>query len=144
LEIATIGFTQTSAERFFGQLEDAGVKRVLDVRLHNESQLAGFAKGQDLAYFVPRILGAVYEHDRRLAPTEDMLAAYRARQIPWPEYSRAFLALMRSRDVPAVLDRTAFDAKTALLCSEPGAERCHRGLLAEMLAEEWGARIEHL
>jgi uncharacterized protein (DUF488 family) len=71
LEIFTIGFTQTTAERFFGRLRAAHVQRVLDARLHNDSQLAAFAKAGDLPYFLAALVGASYEHDLRLAPDED-------------------------------------------------------------------------
>lgn len=144
MEIATIGFTQSSAQRFFERLTDAGVKRVLDVRLHNVSQLAGFAKGQDLAYFARVICGAEYEHELRLAPTDDLLSSYRKGHQPWSWYESRFLDLIRSRGVPAVLDRQAFERKTVLLCSEPTPQKCHRRLVAEILAEAWGANVEHL
>jgi hypothetical protein len=119
------------------------VERVLDIRLHNTSQLGGFAKGGDLAYFASSILGASYEHDVRLAPTEDLLAEYRATK-DWEAYERAFLELMTDRDVPACVSPLAYKRKTALLCSEAGPERCHRRLVAEILARAWGATVEHL
>lgn len=51
IKIYTIGFTQTSAEQFFDRLIKAGVKKIVDARLNNRSQLAGFAKQEDLKYF---------------------------------------------------------------------------------------------
>ena len=90
MEIATIGFTQSSAQHFFGRLKRAGVRRLVDVRLNNVSQLAGFAKSADLAYFLEVICGVTYEHDLRLAPTQAMLDAYRKKEIAWPEYESAF------------------------------------------------------
>jgi uncharacterized protein (DUF488 family) len=144
VEIATIGFTQSSAEHFFGRLKAAGVRRVLDVRLHNASQLAGFTKGLDLAYFLREICRARYEHDLRLAPTDELLSAYRKHDLDWHAYERAFGALMQQRDIPGLLERAEFETKTALLCSEAGPERCHRRLLAELLSDAWGAEIQHL
>lgn len=118
---------------------------MLDVRLHNVSQLAGFAKGKDLEYFVTELLDGVYEHDVRLAPTDDILQAYRKDKKPWNWYEERFNSLMRQRKIPGVLDRASFEAgKTALLCSEPTAAKCHRRLVADILAEEWGAEVEHL
>ena len=116
----------------------------MDVRLNNVSQLAGFAKSADLAYFLESISGATYEHDLRLAPTQAMLDAYRKKQITWPEYESAFSELMLERGVPGVLDRQSFGAKTVLLCSEASAEKCHRRIVAEILSKEWSATIEHL
>lgn len=144
MEIATIGFTQSSAEHFFQRLTAAGIQRILDVRLHNVSQLAGFAKGQDLAYFAHAICGAGYEHDLRLAPTDDLLSSYRKGNQSWSWYESRFIELMRSRNIPAVLDPRAFDRKTALLCSEATPQKCHRRLVAEILAEAWSAKVEHL
>jgi uncharacterized protein (DUF488 family) len=144
LEIATIGFTQSSAERFFERLRSAGVRRLVDVRLNNVSQLAGFAKSGDLAYFLDRICGATYEHDLRLAPAQDLLESYRGKEIMWDEYEPRFLELMEERRVPDVIERAPYESKTALLCSEPTADKCHRRLVAELMGRAWGARIEHL
>lgn len=145
MEIATIGFTQSSAEHFFSRLKSAAVTRVLDVRLHNVSQLAGFAKANDLAFFLRHLVNASYEHDVRLAPTDELLSAYRKDKRPWEWYEVGFLRLMEQRDMPAALDRAAFQTgKTALLCSEAEPSRCHRRLVAELLREAWGVEVEHL
>jgi uncharacterized protein (DUF488 family) len=144
MEIATIGFTQSSAESFFGRLRQARVRRVLDIRLHNASQLSGFAKAGDLRYFLKAIEGIAYAHDVRLAPTEALLESYRKRQVTWDQYVPAFLELMRQRNIPEALDPASFGEKTALLCSEATAARCHRRLVAELLADRWGAGVEHL
>lgn len=114
------------------------------MRLNNVSQLAGFTKSADLAYFLREICGASYEHDVRLAPTPELLDSYRKKQITWEEYTAAFLELMEERGVPASIDRSAFETKTVLLCSEATAERCHRRLVGELMTQAWGARIEHL
>ena len=143
MEIATIGFTRTSAQHFFERLTAARVERVVDVRLRSESQLAGFAKQADLAYFLDTICGITYDHDIRLAPTEELLQGYR-RDKDWGRYAETFMGLMRRRSVVEVLDRDLFTRKTALLCSEATAEQCHRRLVAEMLSHAWGASMEHL
>lgn len=145
MEIYTIGFTQTSAEYFFDRLEQARIKRLLDVRLKNTSHLAGFAKAQDLPYFLERLAGISYEHEPLLAPTEDLLDAYRKRKIDWENYERGFLWLMSERQIQTVLKPKDFKARTALLCSEATADCCHRRLLCEYLAEYWNdLRMEHL
>ncbi|MEX0782050.1 MAG: DUF488 domain-containing protein [Dehalococcoidia bacterium] len=144
MEIATIGFTQSSAEHFFGRLRSAGIRRLVDVRRHNVSQLAGFSKGPDLRYFLQEICGADYEHDLRLAPTDELLTAYRKRSIDWETYGDQFVELMTERGIPGSLQRAEFAQKTALLCSEAEPSRCHRRLVAELLAQAWDADIQHL
>lgn len=138
MEIYSIGFTQRSAEEFFETLNAAGIKRLLDVRLKNTSQLAGFAKRDDLAYFMRSICKALYEHEPLLAPTDEMLDGYRKGAQSWMEYETAYLRLLRERDVARRLDRESFSAPTALLCSERTAEHCHRRLAMEYLGDAWG------
>lgn len=137
MEIYTIGFTQTTAERFFTRLANAHVKRLLDVRLNNTSQLAGFAKAQDLPYFASRLVGATYEHEPLLAPTQDILDEYKKRKGDWATYEREFQALMESRSIHEVLSPASFEQRTALLCSEAEPEHCHRRLVVEFLAARW-------
>ena len=145
MEIYSIGFTQKSAGEFFGTLKAHGIERLLDVRLNNTSQLAGFAKQADLAYFLREICGAVYEHEPLLAPTQEMLDAYKKRKGDWGVYEGEFLALMRERNVKSAISRESFAKKTVLLCSEPTAEHCHRRLVLEYLQEKWGGvSIVHL
>jgi uncharacterized protein (DUF488 family) len=145
MEIYTIGFTKKSAEQFFSLLKKARVGRVLDVRLNNVSQLAGFAKREDLAYFLRQICGAEYVHQPLLAPTQDMLDAYKKHKGSWEEYAPRFLTLMASRQIEDHIERSQFDTPTALLCSESTAEHCHRRLVLEYLREKWGEmRITHL
>jgi uncharacterized protein (DUF488 family) len=144
MEIATIGFTKSTAEHFFERLRRGGVERLVDIRLHNTSQLAGFAKADDLAYFLRAVCGISYERDLRLAPTPALFDGYKKRGGSWDEYEQTFLHLMRERDVPAVLNRDDFQRKTVLLCSEAEPLHCHRRLVAELLAQHWGAHIEHL
>jgi uncharacterized protein (DUF488 family) len=145
VEIYTIGFTQTSAEHFFGRLKVVGVQRLLDVRLNNSSQLAGFAKAKDLPFFLDALLGASYEHDPCLAPTQALLDDYKKRGGDWSTYERGFLELMAERRIENALSPTEFDVPTALLCSEATAEHCHRRLVCQYLADHWSdVRPVHL
>jgi uncharacterized protein (DUF488 family) len=139
VEIYTIGFTQTTAEHFFGRLADASVQRLLDVRLNNSSQLAGFAKSRDLPYFLRELVGASYEHEPLLAPTQQLLDSYKKHKGDWASYETSFLSLMEERRIHDVLDPAFFDTPTALLCSEATAEHCHRRLVCEHLARHWPA-----
>jgi uncharacterized protein (DUF488 family) len=141
----TIGFTKSSAEHFFGRLQQAGIRRLVDIRLNNTSTLAGFTKRDDLAYFMRAILDAEYQRDPLLAPTPEMLKAYQAKQLTWAEYEAQYNALIEERDVAHTLDWAAFYGPTALLCSEPTPEHCHRRLVAEHLRTAWGdLEINHL
>lgn len=144
MNIWTIGFTKTSAERFFGQLKTSGAARLVDVRLNNVSQLAGFAKRDDLAYFLRTICDMDYVHEPRLAPTAEMLDDYRKKRSTWDEYERQFVALMRERAVESTIPRDTI-AGSVLLCSEDKPTQCHRRLAAEYLAQHWGdVEIRHL
>jgi uncharacterized protein (DUF488 family) len=117
-------------------LKDTGIKRLLDVRLNNASRLAGFARRADLPFFLERLCGAEYLHEPSLAPTREILDAYR-KGGGWPGYERAFLDLLRERQVEKTLDRDIFEVPTVLLCSEARAEHCHRRLVLEYLDREW-------
>jgi len=115
------------------------------VRLNNSSQLAGFARRDDLPFFLKELCDTEYLHEPMLAPTGDMLDAYRKGGEGWPEYERRFLDLMRERRVEEALDHNLFEAPTMLLCSEASSERCHRRLVLEYLEREWGGiRAVHL
>jgi uncharacterized protein (DUF488 family) len=146
VEIFTIGFTRTTAEDFFDRLKSRGIERLLDVRLNNRSQLAGFAKRDDLAYFLRELVGADYEHAPLLAPTQDILDDFKKKkEMPWEEYEDRFLALMREREIERRIDRTGFSLRTVLLCSEDTPEHCHRRLVAEYLRDHWtDVEIIHL
>lgn len=137
MEIYTIGFTKKSAAEFFETLRRAGIRRLIDIRLKNSAQLAGFTKRDDLAYFLREICDAEYRHEPLLAPTPEMLERYRKRRATWDEYERQFLRLMEQRRIDEVLDPTLFAIPTVLLCSEPTAERCHRRLVVEFLRARW-------
>jgi len=138
VNIFTLGFTQRSAADFFGTLRRAGIERVVDVRLHNTGQLAGFSKREDLAFFLKELCAAEYVHEPRLAPNEELLSDYRQKRITWAEYEPRFLALMAERRVQDLIDPGLFGVPTALLCSERTADRCHRRLVLEYLAQHWG------
>ncbi|MFZ5616686.1 MAG: DUF488 family protein [Pseudomonadota bacterium] len=136
-EVATIGFTKTTAEGFFDRLLKAGVKKVIDVRLHNTSQLAGFAKADDLAFFLNRIGNIEYAHQPLLAPTDAMLKAYKKERGGWDVYEKRFLALMAERKIEDRLTPEALDG-ACLLCSEATPHHCHRRIVCDYLNEKWG------
>jgi uncharacterized protein (DUF488 family) len=144
MRLLTIGFTKKNAEQFFGLLQKGGVRRVVDVRLNNVSQLAGFAKKNDLAYFLKTICAIDYRHLPSLAPTKEMLDAYKKEKGSWETYERGFLDLMEERRIEEKIDpATLGDA--CLLCSEDKPHHCHRRLVAEYLRDRWdGVEIEHL
>jgi uncharacterized protein (DUF488 family) len=145
MEIYSIGFTQKSAAEFFGTLKTHGIQRLLDVRLNNTSQLSGFAKQADLAYFLREICNCAYEHEPLLAPEQSMLDAYKKQKGNWDDYAKAFLELMRSRKIESAISPESFRQKTVLLCSEPTAEHCHRRLVLEYLQTSWqDVIIRHL
>ena len=145
MEIYTIGFVQKSAGQFFGILRQAGIRRLIDVRLNNTSQLAGFTKRDDLAYFLGEICGAEYHHEPILAPAKEILDGYKKKELPWEEYEQRFVALLAERKVEEAINKQWFDVPSVLLCSEPTAEHCHRRLVAEYLTCKWGGvKIVHL
>jgi len=146
--LCTIGFTGKTAEEFFTLLSDAGVQQVIDVRQNRSGQLSGFSKHPDLTFFLRKIAGIEYLHEPLLAPPPEILKTYR-RTKDWPAYEADFLAVMKERGVPASLDMTSWSPKVSLLCSEPGPEKCHRRLVAELLAGYWreqgdAVEIRHL
>jgi uncharacterized protein (DUF488 family) len=144
MKIFTIGFTKKSAEVFFTRLQHAGVKRLVDVRLNNVSQLAGFTKKNDLRYFTKVICKIEYLHLPDLAPTSEILDAYKKHNGDWDVYEKQFLDLMRSRNIQETTSREILDG-ACLLCSEEKPYHCHRRLVAEYLKEKWGdIEIEHI
>lgn len=145
MEIFTVGFTQKSAAQFFTTIKEAGIRQLLDVRLNNVSQLAGFSKRDDLAYFLREICGASYQHELLLAPEQAMLDAYKKSKGSWEEYERRFMGLLAERRIEERLDRQLFEQPTVLLCSEATAQHCHRRLVLEYLGRHWGEfKITHL
>ena len=147
MQLYTIGFTKKTAAEFFGILKQNGIRRLIDVRLNNVSQLAGFTKRDDLAFFLREICAIEYVHEPLLAPTQVMLDAFKKAKGSWQDYEKQFLALMAERKIEERLDRTLFDVPAVLLCSEPTAEHCHRRLVVEYLQtrENWGnLQCQHL
>src|SRR4051812_10557479 len=144
MKVFTIGFTKKNAREFFNALRHAGVKRIVDVRLNNVSQLAGFAKRDDLAFLLREVCGMDYIHVPDLAPTQEMLDNYKKLKGDWGTYEKQFLDLMRDRRIE---DRIPKDiiADGCLLCSEDKPHHCHRRLVAEYLKERWGnIQISHI
>jgi uncharacterized protein (DUF488 family) len=144
MKLFTIGFTKKSAEEFFARLQGAGVRRVVDVRLNNTSQIAGFAKARDLAFFLRAVAGIAYLHLPDLAPTQDILDNFVKAKGEWSEYARRFTELMQTRRVAEALRGRLLDGD-CLLCSEDTPEHCHRRLVAEHLQRHWpDVEIAHL
>jgi uncharacterized protein (DUF488 family) len=144
VRLYTIGFTGKSAEKFFGLLQQAGVRLLIDTRLNNVSQLAGFTKRKDLEFFLKAIAGMAYKHDTELAPTSDILDAYKKNRIKWDEYEKRFNELLEQRAIKDHHQPGDFD-EACLLCSEPTPEHCHRRLVGEYLKRAWPQiEIRHL
>ncbi|NDY58163.1 DUF488 domain-containing protein [Desulfovibrio sulfodismutans] len=144
MSLYTIGFTKKKAKEFFGRIRAAGISRVIDVRLNNVSQLAGFAKRDDLVFFLQEICGCGYEHRPEWAPTQDVLDAYRGKSMDWPGYERRFNELLEFRRIEGSIQRDALHM-ACLLCSEATPECCHRRLVAQYLQAKLGnMQITHL
>lgn len=142
--VHTIGFTKKTAAEFFELLRKSGTKRVVDVRLNNVSQLAGFSKRDDLKFFLKEICDIDYIHEPLLAPTADILDAYKKHKGDWSIYEPAFLDLMKKREIERRLDPAIIQGG-CLLCSEEKPHHCHRRLVAEYLKQQWGdLDIRHL
>lgn len=136
MKVFTIGFTKKTAEQFFTKLKNAGVVRLVDVRLNNVSQLAGFSKRDDLRFFLHSICGIEYIHAPQFAPTQSMLDQYKKGDHDWSRYESAFLALMNDRSVENSISKELVD-HACLLCSEEKPQHCHRRLVAEYLLQHW-------
>ena len=144
MKVFTIGFTKKNAEQFFARLKQPGLQRVLDTRLNNVSQLAGFTKKDDLRFFLREVGHIDYVHLSALAPTQAMLDAYKKNGGDWETYEKQFLALMAERRIETSIDKDLV-AGACLLCSEPTPHHCHRRLVAEYLRGKWGdVDIQHL
>ena len=142
LKVYTIGFTKKTAQTFFEQLQNSDVETVIDVRLNNSSQLAGFTKNKDMAYFLKIICGIDYSHNPELAPTKEILYGYKKHEISWQIYETKFLTLLQERSMPLVKN---YFHNSCLLCSEVTPEHCHRRLVAEYLQQKCGnVEIVHL
>ena len=144
MKVFTIGFTKKNAEQFFGRLKQPGLVRLVDARLNNVSQLAGFTKKDDLRFFLRQISNIDYLHMPELAPSQDILDDYKKNGGDWATYERKFLALMEMRRVEDKVSKDIINGG-CLLCSEPTPEHCHRRLVAEYLKSRWGdLEIVHL
>jgi uncharacterized protein (DUF488 family) len=144
IRLFTIGFTKKNAKTFFTKLRNAGVERLIDIRLNNVSQLAGFAKRDDLIFFLKELCNCDYKHMPNFAPTKEILDAYKKKDIGWDEYVKRFSGLIIERKIENKI--TADELNNAcFLCSEPTPEQCHRRLVAEYLKEKLGdIEIKHL
>ena len=145
VSVSTIGFTKTNAKGFFERLKVADVKLVVDVRLNNTSQLSGFAKADDLPYFLSELGGMRYVHRPELAPTDTMLKEYKKEKGDWSVYEQRFLGLMESRKIEEKFKPEMFEG-ACLLCSEDKPHHCHRRLVCDYLNSKWGGslRVKHL
>jgi uncharacterized protein YeaO (DUF488 family) len=146
--IFTIGFTKKSAAEFFRLLQEAQVRKVIDIRENRGGQLAGFAKYPDLALFLDRIAGIAHSYQPIFAPSPEIREALRKTR-DWTQFEKSFLKLMKQRKVLDAVDPGLFEGKVALLCSEAEADKCHRRLVAEMLAQHWSSQghtieVKHL
>ncbi|MFC1975712.1 DUF488 family protein [Chloroflexota bacterium] len=144
IKLYTIGFTNKSAQEFFELLEQNNVKKIIDTRISNNSQLSGFAKGRDLEFFAKRFYGMAYTHELDFAPTKELLGKYRKKEITWEAYTEAYLDLLETRNIRGEVDIERLH-ECCLLCSEHSPQQCHRRLLAEYLqAANPGVQIIHL
>ncbi len=143
-KLFTIGFTKKNAQTFFSKLRNIGVTKLIDIRLNNVSQLAGFAKRDDLIFFLNELCNCDYRYMPNFAPTKEILDAYKKKQIGWDEYVKRFSKLIKERKIENKI--TAAELNNAcLLCSEPTPEHCHRRLVAEYLRDKFGdIEIRHL
>ena len=134
IKLFTIGFTKKNAEYFFETLKKNGVKKIVDVRLNNSSQLAGFAKGSDLAYFAKSIANIDYVHILDFAPTKELLSDYQNKKTDWITYQKIYRNILEKRNIASRYKISDFD-KSCFLCSEHTPEQCHRRLLVEYFKE---------
>ncbi len=146
MTLYTIGFTQKTARQFFNLIKDNNIDILLDIRLNNKSQLAGFTKGEDLSYFLPTICGCEYRHCIEFAPSKEVLDGYKGKEISWEEYELKYRMLITSRgDYKNFAEKYKNFQNICLLCSEPAPLNCHRRLLAEILHEEFSSiTIRHI
>lgn len=145
MTIYTIGFAGKSGREFFELLKQHGIKRLIDIRLNNSSQLSAYTKSDSLPYFLEEICGAEYVHEPLLAPTAEILDARKKHKGKWEDYETAFGKLMEEREIEHRIDPDLFGVPAVMLCSEATPEHCHRRLVAEYLQEKWGGvEIVHL
>ena len=135
-KIFTIGFAGKSAKSFFSLLEENNIKKLIDVRLNNVSQLAAFAKKDDLEFFLKKILSCEYIHRPDLAPTEIIFKNYKNKIINWEVYTAEYIKLLNSRNITSSLKKDEI-VNGVFLCSEHQPKFCHRRLLVEYLQKQW-------
>ena len=144
IRIFTMGFTKKNAEQFFTLLKKNGIKKLVDIRLNNHSQLAGFTKGEDLKYFLKEIAGIDYVHELDFAPTKELLKKYQDKGMSWSEYEMEFKQILESRMTNRSIDPNDYDL-SCFLCSEPTPEKCHRRLVVEYLKNRFqGIDVIHI
>lgn len=149
MKIFTIGFTKKTAEEFFNLLTRNNVKVIIDTRLNNVSQLSGYAKGIDLKYFLKKLCDIDYIHEVQMAPSDEILKAYRNKEITWNEYETRYLNLLHTRNIKELINEKYLDRldHSCVLCSEDLPDKCHRRLLVDYIKEEFPEQnisIEHL
>jgi len=143
MNIFTIGFSQKNAEEFFSLLTQNKVKKLIDIRLNNKSQLAGFANAKHLIYFL-KLHNIEYEYKPELAPSKELLDGYKKKTINWSEYINIYNKLLIDRNILKKISINDFN-NSVLLCSEPTADQCHRRLMAEYLKDNFKKiNIKHL
>lgn len=145
MNVYTIGFTQKTAESFFSTIKNAKISNLIDVRLNNVSQLSGFAKRDDLKYFLRELCGVEYVHIPQLSPTKEILDAYKNKSISWSEYKEEFLGIMKQRKIETVVSLELLD-NSCFLCSEHEPDYCHRKIVVDYLNEKHGLtfNVKHL
>lgn len=145
MEVFTMGFTKKSAKCFFDLIRKNKIEILIDIRLNNSSQLAGFTKGMDLEYFLKELCNCTYSHEEYYAPTKDILRDYQKEVISWEEYVEKFCALLTKREIErSFSNKYVKYNRVLLLCSEPTPEKCHRRLVAEYLSKKLGVIVCHI
>ena len=145
MTIFTVGFTQKSAREFFELIKRNKIELLVDVRLNNQSQLAGFSKGKDLEYFLKEIANCEYEHQLLYAPTKELLDDYKKKKIDWDTYTEVFNGLIEKRDMKTHFEKNYLKRNNVvLLCSEAVPDMCHRRLIAEAMEKTFDVTVIHL
>lgn len=145
MKIYTMGFTQKTAEEFFTKIKKSNIDILIDIRLNNQSQLAGFTKGKDLKYLLKEIANCDYSHEISFAPTKELLDDYKKKKVDWNKYVEVFEELIKSRNMVEKFEsKYGKYERVLLLCSEPTPEQCHRRLVAEAISKKIGYEICHL
>ena len=145
MNLFTIGFTQKSAKQFFNLIKSNNIDMLVDIRLNNKSQLAGFTKGDDLQYFLGEICNCKYQHCVEYAPTKELLDDYKKKKISWDDYVATYIPLITKRNgIAKFIDRFDKYNNVCLLCSEAEPKQCHRRLLAELIEKQLSISTKHI